>query len=132
MKTIRIILLIFTIVICCLIFYGLTIGLRPSPKGYSLIPFFMSFILSFGILPVWITNRLEELIRKHESKLREEGRKEALRGFGDLLYDSRTKDPEFFKNVMTKDAPIGGVEGGTTTVYNRIIRKLEEFGGEKS
>ena len=47
-------------------------------------------------------------------------------------HGSKKADPEFFKNVMIKDVPIGGEESGTTTVYNRIIRKLEEFGGEKS
>lgn len=132
MKTIRIILLIFTIAISNLVFFGLTIGLPESPKGYQLIPIFMSFILSFAILPTWLMTRLEGLIVKHENKTRDDARNEALSEFGDFLYNTRTKDPEFFKSVMAKDVPVGTVEDGITTVYNRVISKLKEFEEGKS
>ena len=91
-------------------------------------------IIYLGVLQAIIIDYLERLIRKHEDKIVNRGKEKAIREFMDFLVDLGTNDMAFRHDVINKEVPIRDQEGrsnGTTTVYQQIANRADQFIYEK-
>ena len=122
--SIRITLVVFTTIVSMLIFRTIS---EPM-KDFSASAMFFSFILCFGILPMFGIGLYERALSKMEEETRKKASREAITDFFETL--SRFEDRKFHDLVMSKEVKIEDNRGnfmGTTTVSMMMESKKEEF-----
>ncbi len=122
--SIRITLVVFTTIVSMLIFRTIS---EPM-KDFSASAMFLSFVLCFGILPMFVIGLYERALSKMEEETRKKASREAITDFFETL--SRFEDKKFHDLVMSKEVKIEDNRGnfmGTTTVSMMMESKKEEF-----
>jgi hypothetical protein len=116
----------FTIIITNVLFVSIAWSFLEDAKWYSVTGL---LLLTHVILPISMDTFFVNRFKKWKREFEIESMKKGINGFIDVIGD-RNSDKQFHGDVSIKSVPIRDWEGknmGTTTVYQEICRKKEEY-----
>ena len=116
----------FIMIICNAAFVVIAWGFPEDTNTFSPI---VAMALSYGVLGLSLSSILQRNFNKWKNELERDSK---IRGADELvnLIGERSADKQFYNDVSIKSVPIRDYEGknvGSTTVYQEVLRKKEEY-----